>query len=119
MSVLTAAQQIALAALLEGAKNTEAAARARVDRKTIYNWLRPGTPFQKAFAQASQAHAEAWAASFNAATRRSLDVMTAILTNTELPPAVRLKAALGVLNRNGGRGWIGPVFPGIAGSSPE
>lgn len=87
----------ALAALMECDTFTEAAKKAGIDRKTLYNYLTEDQEFAKAHRDMQERRtierADRAEANYNAA----VDTVVELMQYGNAPPAVRLKAALALL----------------------
>lgn len=89
----------ALAALAESNTLTEAAERAGISRRTLYGYIRDDVDFSVAYKSLQeQATLRAYEA---AAARRdhASEVVEAIMDDAEQPGAVRLKAALSIIDK--------------------
>jgi uncharacterized protein YecA (UPF0149 family) len=101
-SALSSAQGNAIANLAAGRTIVSSAEQAGVSRATIHNWLKlPG--FQAALDQARQDFAAQIQAKLYEITALALDTIRHTLTDPAISPAVKLKAALAVIDR--------PLFP--------
>jgi uncharacterized protein YecA (UPF0149 family) len=109
-SALSSAQWNAIANLAAGRTIVSAAEQAGVSRATVHNWLKlPG--FQAALDQARQDFAAQIQAKLYEITALALDTIRHTLTDPAISPAVKLKAALAVIDR--------PLFPKPAAAEPE
>jgi hypothetical protein len=108
---LSPAQVQVIAALARGRSVTAAAVEAGLHRSTIHHWLRHEPAFKTAI---QQAHTE-YAVTLNDGMRDlaalALETLHNLLADPETPPAIRLKAALAVLER--------PHFPSQGWHLPE
>lgn len=89
----------ALAALAESNTLTEAAEKAGISRRTLYGYIRNDLEFSVAYKSLQeQATLQAYDA---AAARRAhaSEVVEAIMDDAEQPGAVRLKAALSIIDK--------------------
>ena len=89
----------ALAALAESSTLTEAAEKAGISRRTLYGYIREDISFSVAYkSMQEQATLRAYEA---AAARRAhaLEVVEAVMDDEEQPGAVRLKAALSIIDK--------------------
>lgn len=89
----------ALAALAESSTLTEAAEKAGISRRTLYGYIREDIDFSVAYkALQEQATINAYEA---AAARRAhaMEVVEAVMDDAEQPGAVRLKAALAIIEK--------------------
>jgi hypothetical protein len=81
-----------------GRTETSAASSAGVHRSTVHNWMNE-PDFQAALADARQKCADLYQDSLHEIAALALDTIRQTLKNADLPPAVRLRAALAVLDR--------------------
>lgn len=89
----------ALAALAESNTLTEAAEKAGISRRTLYGYIRNDLEFSVAY-KSLQEQATLQAYDAAAARReRASEVVEAIMDDVEQPGAVRLKAALSIINK--------------------
>jgi uncharacterized protein YecA (UPF0149 family) len=109
-SALSSAQGNAIANLAAGRTIVSAAEQAGVSRATVHNWLKLSA-FQTALDQARQDFAAQIQAKLYEITALALDTIRHTLTDPDIPPAVKLKAALAVIDR--------PLFPKPAAAEPE
>ena len=109
-SALTSAQGNAIAHLAAGRTIVSAAEQAGVSRATVHNWLKLPS-FQAALDQARQDFAAQFQAKLREITELALDTIRHTLTDPAISPAVKLKAALAVIDR--------PLFPKPAVAEPE
>lgn len=89
----------ALAALAESSTLSEAAEKAGISRRTLYGYIREDIDFYVAYkSMQEQATLRAYDA---AAARRAhaLEVVEAVMDDAEQPGAVRLKAALSIIDK--------------------
>ena len=89
----------ALVALAESSTLTEAADKAGISRRTLYGYIRDDIEFSVAYKSLrEQAALRAYEA---AAARRAhaSEVVESIMDDTEQPSAVRLKAALAIIDK--------------------
>jgi uncharacterized protein YecA (UPF0149 family) len=91
---------------------TSAASSAGVHRSNVHNWMNE-PDFQAALADARQKCADLYQDSLHEIAALALDTIRQTLKNADLPPAVRLRAALAVLDR--------PLFPApvVLAATPE
>ncbi len=94
---LTPSQEKVIAALVAGRTKTEAAIEAEIDRSTIYRWLREDAVFVAELNRAKLEQREAFEAEFRGLASCAFDTIRDLLTDTKVPPATRLKAALAVV----------------------
>lgn len=92
-------KQAALAALAESATLTEAAEKAGISRRTLYGYIREDIDFSVAY-KSLQEQATLRAYDAAAAQRaHASEVVEAIMDDAEQPGAVRLKAALSIIDK--------------------
>ena len=84
---------LALQALVSSRTLTEAAQKAGVSRKSIYNYVREDFDFAKAYRDLQEELVTSAAEEAQSMTERATDVVKEIMENDELPAALRLKAA--------------------------
>lgn len=94
---LTSPQVQVISALVAGATVTDATKQANVDRTTFYLWLRADAMFQAEFNRAKQEHAESMRARLRGLAELAFSTLEKTLTGKNVPPGVRLRAALAVL----------------------
>ncbi|MBM3810914.1 MAG: hypothetical protein FJW20_04700 [Acidimicrobiia bacterium] len=107
---LSAAQLQVIAALASGSSVSAAAAQAGVHRSTIHNWLKSPS-FSTEFDKSRQDYLDTLGDQLRDLSAKALDTIRQVLDNPDAPPAVRLRAALAVLNR--------PHFPNKDWHLPE
>lgn len=95
---LTPKQITVLEALLTGASVTAAARAAGVHRCTIHEWLSL-TPFRCAYDDAQRRRAEAIEDQVHDMANSALDAVRALLSDANTPAAIRLRAALAVIEK--------------------
>lgn len=98
---LTAAQQKVLALIAGGSTARAAAEAAGVHRNTVANWLCSAT-YRQAMAEAIYEKALAVRDHADSLAAEAYSVIRAMLTDPAVPAAIRLKAALGVIDRSSG-----------------
>jgi len=108
--VLSTVQLEAVAALASGHTIATAAGQTGVHRATVHNWLKIPA-FSAALDQARQDHALEIQAKLCQTVDLAIDTIRHILTDPNASPAVKLRAALAVLDR--------PIFPKPASTAPE
>jgi transposase-like protein len=99
-STLTAKIAV-IEALASGASVTDAAKGAGVDRTTIYHWRKTSSDFETQLALARRECADTMRARLRELAEDALKIVRETMTSTEISPAVRLKAALSVLQSVG------------------
>lgn len=87
----------ALAALMDSGNLTEAAEKAGIDRRTLYNYLHTDIDFARAYDEARSRQALILMDDLAARKRRAHDVIMDILEDAEQPAAIRIKAAQTIL----------------------
>jgi len=95
---LTAEQHHVLALLAEGRSLAEAAAQSGVHRNTVRNWRRTVPAFARECELAIREQALVWHEYAVDLAPRAAAVLHEILHDPATPPALRLRAALAVLN---------------------
>jgi hypothetical protein len=103
LSTLSTEQAEVIAALVTGANVTSATKAAGVDRGTFYKWMKNDADFAAELNRAQKEREIAFRAQLDSLTDEALDALHEML-DREIPPAVRLKAALEILARGGQRG---------------
>jgi uncharacterized protein (UPF0147 family) len=96
---LTYQQSSVLTALAAGLTITEAAAKAGVHRCTVHAWRRANSNFSAALKQAQEAFQQAALLEVQSLSTAAVDTLRHCLTDESVPAAVRLRAALAVLDR--------------------
>lgn len=86
-------QSAALEALLESTTLTEAAEKAGISRKTLYNYVRNDVQFARAYKQIIEETATAAAETVEERAVRATDIIEQIMNDQEQPATIRLKAA--------------------------
>ena len=87
----------ALAALLESNSLTEAAEKAGIDRRTLYNYLHTDVDFARAYDEIRNRQAIAFMDDLTDRRQRAHAVIMEMMENAEQPAAIRLKAAQMIL----------------------
>jgi hypothetical protein len=96
-STLSPKQIEVIEALAAGASVSEAAKRAGVDRSTIYHWMKDDPDFEAHLILGRRECADRMRARLRELEDDALKTIREILGGTDIPPGVRLKAALSVL----------------------
>jgi hypothetical protein len=109
---LTPPQVQVVVALAQGCSTIRAAAAAGVHRTTIYHWMRASDEFRAAVDQARAHFAACLADQLDRLSATALGTLEKLLTDSQTSPAVRLNAALAVLERSG-TGWQLPRPGGL------
>jgi hypothetical protein len=97
LSALPAHQEQAIAALLAGATVTAAAARAGVARQTVHRWMAEDPAFIAEYNRSRREMADAVNQALRLLSVLSIKVLKRTLTNSKIPPALKLRAAIEVL----------------------
>ena len=113
---LTPVQVQVVAALAAGRSVVRAAAASGIHRSTIHNWIRTSQQFCDAVNQARSHFHAIVADQLNELSGAALDTLRQLLASPDTPPALRLHAALAVLERPGypEHGWQVPEPVGRA-----
>lgn len=90
-------RQAALAALMDSSTLTEAAEKAGISRRTLYNYLRNDIEFARAYDEIRDRQAVDFMDDLNDRRRRAHAVIMELLEDAEQPAAIRLKAAQTIL----------------------
>lgn len=91
-------KQAALAALLDSGSLTEAAERAQLSRRTLYEYMHHDIDFARAYDEARNRQAVAYYDALQARRERANSVIMELLEDTAQPAAIRLKAAQAILS---------------------
>jgi uncharacterized protein YchJ len=86
-------------ALASGASISAAARQAGVHRTTVHHWVRNSAEFKTAAENARAEYAEALRDEMRDLSSTALRILRTLLEAEDTPPAVRLRAALAVLQR--------------------
>jgi transposase-like protein len=108
---LSPAQAQVIAALAQGRTITAAARETDVHRSTIYNWLEHEPQFKTAVENARREYVEILSDGMRDLATAALDTLRRLLEDRSTPHAVRLRAALAILQR--------PHFPDQGWHLPE
>ena len=84
-------------ALVRGATVTDATRQANIDRTTFYLWLKSDANFLAELNRAKKEQTDAIRAQFRDLADSAVSTVREMLTRTDVPPAVRLRAALAVI----------------------
>ena len=95
---LTEAQEIALAALVVGKSDTDAAKEADVDRTTLYRWRKNDFNFKAALNRARREMREAVQARLFAIAARATDTVEKAITDGDAKVALQLLRDLRILD---------------------
>jgi hypothetical protein len=96
---LSPAQTQVIAALVQGRSITAAALEAGLHRSTIHHWLRHEPAFKTAMQQARSEYIATLNDGMRDLAARALETLRSLLDDPETPHAIRLKAALAILER--------------------
>lgn len=91
-------KQASLVALMNSNTLSEAAEKAGIDRRTLYNYLHNDIDFAKAFRELRSQQAVALMDTVNEYRERASRVILDIMDDKDQPAAVRLKAAQTLLS---------------------
>ena len=100
-STLTPKQAKVIEALAIGASVTAAAKRAGVDRSTVYIWMKDDEDFEAQLMLARRDCADTMRAQLRELADDAVKTVQEVMKSTEVSAAVRLKAALAVLQSVG------------------
>jgi AcrR family transcriptional regulator len=98
MQDLSAKQITAVAALLAGKSVEQAAQAADVDPATVHRWFKASDAFNAALSEGRRAALHTAITTLSYVSRTAAGVVLEVMSNKKTPPAVRLRAALGVLD---------------------
>jgi hypothetical protein len=98
-TILTPTQEQVLALIAAGSTATAAAASAGIHRNTISNWVRASPAFSQALACVHFDRALYWREQAESLAPGAVDTIRAIMADASAPAAVRLKAALAILDK--------------------
>ncbi len=90
-------RQAALAALMDSSTLTEAAEKAGISRRTLYNYLRNDLEFARAYDEMRDMQAVSLLDEMTERRRQASAVIMDLMNDTEQPGVVRLKAAQAIL----------------------
>jgi len=96
-STLTPKQIQVIEALASGASVTDAAKRAGVDRSTVYLWMKDDDNFEAELSLARRECADTMRARLRELGEDAVKAVRELMTGTDVSAAVRLRAALSVL----------------------
>lgn len=96
-AVLGPQQADVIIALMRGATVTDATKQANVDRTTFYLWMKSDANFQAELNRAKQEQMDAVRARLRGLADTAVSTIEEMLTDKDVPPGVRLRAALAVL----------------------
>jgi hypothetical protein len=95
---LSPAQHHVLSLLAQGVSTTEAAAAAGVHRNTVGTWRRTNPAFARELEFAARERSMFWHDQAAALAEKAVTVLSEILDDTTASPALRLRAALKVID---------------------
>ena len=98
-TVLTSTQEQVLSLIAAGSTATAAAASAGIHRNTISNWLRGSPAFSQALACIHFDRALHWREQAESLAPGAVETIRGIMADVAAPAAVRLKAALAILDK--------------------
>ena len=90
-----------ITALVRGATITDATRRANVDRSTFYLWLKSDAAFEAELNRAKREQRDALRAQLRELAGVAMSTVREMLTGPDVPPVVRLRAAIAVLQSVG------------------
>ena len=97
-----APQQVeVITGLARGLSVTDATKQAKIDRTTFYLWLRSDATFHAELNRAKREHLDAMRAQLLGLAQTAVSTINEMLTSSDIPAGVRLKAALAVLQSLG------------------
>jgi hypothetical protein len=99
---LSQSQITAVAAIISGCTVTGAASRAGIDRSTIYLWLKQDAAFVAELNRAKLEQLQVVKDELRALAVDATRTLRDLLTASETPPTIRLRAAVVVLQAVGG-----------------
>jgi hypothetical protein len=108
---LSPVQAQVVTALAQGRSVTAAALEAGIHRSTIHHWFRHEPAFETAVEQARAEYSATLNDGMRDLAARALETLRDLLDDPKTPPAIRLKAALAILQR--------PHFPKEGWHLPE
>jgi len=97
MNELSPQQLTAIACLLAGATVTKAAAEARVDRSTLYRWLREDWPFQAALNRGRRELQAGLETRLSAIAERAAETVSQAVESGDVRASLALLKGLGIL----------------------
>ena len=100
-SKLSAVQQRVIAALANGRTISAAAADVQMHRSTIYEWRKTVPVFREALAAARAEYTAQLSDEMKDLSASALETVRALWQDAQMPPSVRLRAALAILERGG------------------
>jgi transposase-like protein len=94
---ITPIQEKTIQLLVAGSSVAAAARELNIDRTTIYTWRKNSPAFSLALQSARKLQTESIADSLQDLASTAVETLRDLLVSNEVPPAVRLRAALAVL----------------------
>jgi hypothetical protein len=99
---LSRQQLTAIVELLLGSTVTQAAKEARVDRTTLHRWLSSDAQFVATLNQLKREELDAIRSRMRSAAGTAVETVEELMEGANVHPAIRLRAALAVLEAAGG-----------------
>ena len=99
-SQLSAVQQQVIASLARGRTVTAAAAEADIHRSTVHEWMKSNLEFRRALHQAQAEYKAQLQDYMKELSGAALETVRGLLQDPQISPAVRLRTALGILDRH-------------------
>ncbi len=96
-STLAPQQAEVITALVRGATVTDATRQAGVDRTTFYSWIKSDVKFQAELNRAKREQLDFLRAQLHGLANKAISTVREMLSGTDFPAGVRLKAALAIL----------------------
>ena len=100
-AILAPEQTAVIMALMAGGTVTDATKQANVDRTTYYLWLKSDATFYAELNRAKREQTDTMRAQLRSLADTAVATVREMLTGTEVPPGVRLKAAVTNSGRDG------------------
>ena len=98
-TTLSSVQAQVIAALAQGRTITAAAQDAGIHRTTIHHWFRHEPVFKTAFQKAQREYSETLHDGMRELAARAVDTLRSLLDDPNTPPAIRLRTALAIRQR--------------------
>ena len=99
-SQLSDVQRQVLASIARGRTITAAAAEADIHRCTVHEWRKSNLPFRRALQRAQGEYRAQLKDYMKELSGAALETVRGFLQDPQISPAVRLRAALGILDRH-------------------
>lgn len=113
-STLTPKQVQVIGSLASGATVTDAAKEADIGRTSVYLWMKTDDLFAAELNRSRQEYADAVNSQLRGLAAEAVKTVREMLTGADVSPAVRLKAALSVLQGAGALAvGTGPTDPAL------